>query len=397
VTGHLAGGHLLPSVVDAVARMLQVVVSNAGWLLLVLLGGLVARAIAHRIITRLANTLAAPVRPGRLTGLVRAAARRPTGRAAPWSGGALALLVERRVQRANAIGSLLRSLASGALVLLAAAALAARAGVPGGAVFSAGALTLAVAVLFQGLAKDVLAGLFLLLEDTYGVTDYVDTTLGAAGVVEAIGLRTTRLRSRDGSIWHVRHSELVRIANRTQEQATILLDVTVGFPELAATPLEVGRPPGQAELARAERLIRRSLDRLDRDLHAARRAALTGPTVDVPDTLAALVPDLVPDGDSGLMRNLARASDAGADTDEMSGLAEMVNELLEDVDVPVLTQTLVVGLANANETSVTLRIRAQVADTDREQALAVLRRRLFLDVSADNLSVTFCAVDPANP
>ena len=59
----------------------------------------------------------------------------------------------------------------------------------------------------QNLVKDCLAGLFMLIEDQYGIGDVVD--LGeATGAVEQITLRTTVLRGQDGTVWHVPNGEI---------------------------------------------------------------------------------------------------------------------------------------------------------------------------------------------
>lgn len=289
----------------------------------------------------------------------------------------------------------MKSLISGALVAFVLTAVVAKVGIPGGALFSAGLLTLVLAVLIQGVVRDVTGGIWLLFEDTYGVGDYVDAGLGAVGIVEEIGLRTTRLRGPDGTVWRIRHSDMPRLGNRTQQQTMLMLDVTVGFPAEAdgSAPATVaGR-----DLARAERLVRMSLARLDRDLSAARRASHGPLTTSVSSTVAALVPDLVPAATNAELEPFdGMTSPALEDTQPMDGLAELLEELLEDVDVPVLTGTAVVGLSGASPDSVTLRVRGTVADTSRAQALSVLRRRLFLDVTADGLSVAFSPVDPTD-
>jgi small-conductance mechanosensitive channel len=78
----------------------------------------------------------------------------------------------------------------------------------------------------QSLVRDFLAGTFILLEDQYGVGDVVD--LGdAVGTVEAVNLRTTRLRDVNGTVWHVPNGEILRVGNKSQQWARALLDVVV--------------------------------------------------------------------------------------------------------------------------------------------------------------------------
>jgi moderate conductance mechanosensitive channel len=80
----------------------------------------------------------------------------------------------------------------------------------------------------QSLVKDWIAGLFILLEDQYGVGDVVD--LGeATGSVERFSLRATVLRGVDGIVWHVPNGEVVRVGNRSQLWSVALLDVDVAY------------------------------------------------------------------------------------------------------------------------------------------------------------------------
>jgi small conductance mechanosensitive channel len=79
----------------------------------------------------------------------------------------------------------------------------------------------------QSLVKDCITGLFMLLEDQYGIGDEVD--LGeAVGTVEQITLRTTVLRSPDGTLWHVPNGEVMRVGNRSQLWAVALIDIAIG-------------------------------------------------------------------------------------------------------------------------------------------------------------------------
>jgi small-conductance mechanosensitive channel len=80
----------------------------------------------------------------------------------------------------------------------------------------------------QSLVKDCIAGLFMLIEDQYGIGDVVD--LGeATGVVEEISLRTTVLRGLDGTVWHVPNGVVERVGNKSQLWSVALLDVDVAY------------------------------------------------------------------------------------------------------------------------------------------------------------------------
>src|SRR5690606_1086356 len=93
---------------------------------------------------------------------------------------------------------------------------------------SAGIIGLALGFGAQTLVKDFLSGIFMLVEDQYGVGDVVD--LGeASGTVEAVSLRVTRLRDINGTVWYVRNGEVVRVGNMSQNWARAVLDITVTY------------------------------------------------------------------------------------------------------------------------------------------------------------------------
>lgn len=80
----------------------------------------------------------------------------------------------------------------------------------------------------QYLVRDFLSGIFMVVEDQFGVGDIVD--LGEAkGVVEKITLRATRVRDVNGVVWHVPNGQVTRVANKSQEWARAVLDLEVGY------------------------------------------------------------------------------------------------------------------------------------------------------------------------
>lgn len=80
----------------------------------------------------------------------------------------------------------------------------------------------------QSLVRDCIAGLFVLLEDQYGIGDVVDLD-GAAGTVERFSLRSTVLRASDGTVWHVPNGEVRRIGNRSQLWSVAIVDIVVAY------------------------------------------------------------------------------------------------------------------------------------------------------------------------
>ena len=133
----------------------------------------------------------------------------------------------RRSQRADTIGAVLRNLSSVVIWLLASLSILQILGVRLGPLLAgAGFVGLAIAVSAQQMVRDFLAGIAMLLEDQYGVGDVIDVG-PATGEVERIGLRTTRVRAVDGTVWHVRNGEIERVGNQSRDWARVLLDVEV--------------------------------------------------------------------------------------------------------------------------------------------------------------------------
>lgn len=99
----------------------------------------------------------------------------------------------------------------------------------------AGAGVVGVALGFgaQSLVGDFLSGIFILLEDQYGVGDEVTFNPKSAagstvtGTVEALSLRNTRLRALDGTVWHVPNGEMRALGNQSQHWSRAVLDIPV--------------------------------------------------------------------------------------------------------------------------------------------------------------------------
>jgi small-conductance mechanosensitive channel len=197
---------------------------SAGWLiakpltiLLIIIGAFIARAIARRLIDRLT----------RATGSKVPTLLRPLRERAPQALGQL--LSERRAQRAQTIGSVFKSIVSFIVFGLAFMMILGELGVNLGPILaSAGIVGVAIGFGAQNLVKDFLSGVFMMLEDQYGVGDVVDTG-EASGTVEAVGLRITTLRDVNGTVWYVRNGEILRVGNSSQGFAVAVVDVPIGY------------------------------------------------------------------------------------------------------------------------------------------------------------------------
>jgi small-conductance mechanosensitive channel len=186
-------------------------------IVLLVVGGAMLRWVAHRSIDRVVSRAQEGVLPNRLGSFGRSSAEGDVH------------LRSRRAQRAKSLGSLLKSITSGVIfgVVLIMCLAEVRVNVAP-ILASAGVVGLALGFGAQALVKDFLSGIFMLVEDQYGVGDVVD--LGeASGTVEAVGLRITRLRDVDGTVWYVRNGEILRVGNSSQNWARSVIDVAVGY------------------------------------------------------------------------------------------------------------------------------------------------------------------------
>ena len=123
---------------------------------------------------------------------------------------------DRRRERAQTMGSVLKSIVGALIMGIAAIMILAQIGFNVAPILAgAGIIGLAIGFGAQNFVKDFLAGIFMILEDQLGVGDVVDTG-HAIGTVEAVGLRVTRLRDEQGTIWYVRNGEVLRIGNESQ-------------------------------------------------------------------------------------------------------------------------------------------------------------------------------------
>ncbi len=135
----------------------------------------------------------------------------------------------RSAARAETLGYVLRSVASFVIWAIALITILGELGINlGPLIAGAGVVGVALGFGAQSLVKDFLAGIFILIEDQYGVGDIVDVG-EASGVIEAVSLRTTRLRDVQGTMWHVPNGQILRVGNMSQQWARALLDVSVAY------------------------------------------------------------------------------------------------------------------------------------------------------------------------
>ena len=109
----------------------------------------------------------------------------------------------------------------------------------------AGVVGLAVGFGSQKLVQDVITGLFILMEDTVSVGDVADVGGGHVGLVEAVTIRTIRLRDLSGAVHVVPFSDVTSVTNLSKDFAFAVIDAGVAYredtDEVVAVLEEVGR------------------------------------------------------------------------------------------------------------------------------------------------------------
>lgn len=182
-------------------------------ILAIILVALILRAITRRMITQLIARMATDGGNG---------GRPVTG---------FLLNAERRRQRAETVGSVMRSIASVVILGIATLLVLSELNVNLAPLLaSAGIAGIAIGFGARNLVTDFLSGMFMILEDQYGVGDLVDAG-PASGTVIEVGLRITKLRDADGTVWYVRNGEIKRVGNHSQGWGTAKVDVQVGYRE----------------------------------------------------------------------------------------------------------------------------------------------------------------------
>lgn len=163
-------------------------------IVIVLVAAWISYSIGHRAIDRAVNKLA-------------------TADLIPGPG-----FAKRQAERARTTGSVLNSILKAVVWIIAIGMILGEFGFNLGPVIaSAGVIGVAIGLGAQTLVRDILSGIFMLIEDQYGVGDQIKV-LEIEGVVEKVGLRITTIRDKDQTLWYVRNGEILIIGNRSQKR-----------------------------------------------------------------------------------------------------------------------------------------------------------------------------------
>jgi small-conductance mechanosensitive channel len=204
---------------ETLARAADWLIARPLSILALFLIGFLVRWLLHRLIDRLARRAANSTVPAVIThGKMHQLFPEPDAEA-----------TARRHQRIETMASLLKSITTAVIATIVLFMTVAQLGYNiAPLIASAGIIGVALGFGAQSLVKDFLSGIFMILEDQYGVGDTVNVGT-ATGTIEAVGLRVTRLRDLNGTVWYIRNGEILAVGNMSHRWSRVVLDVPVAY------------------------------------------------------------------------------------------------------------------------------------------------------------------------
>ena len=188
--------------------------------ILIVILAVILTKIARRSISKLSQRIIATPKDPRFAQLRRRSTNQPEDAVA---------LAKRAPARAEAIEAVLKSTVSVVVWTLAILLILGELNINlAPLIAGAGVAGIALGFGAQSMVKDFLAGLFILVEDQYGVGDVIE--VGAViGTVESISLRSTRVRDVEGTVWHIANGETTHVGNHSQLWSNCVIDVDVAY------------------------------------------------------------------------------------------------------------------------------------------------------------------------
>jgi small conductance mechanosensitive channel len=294
---------------ESLAELADVLFARPLSIALVIVVALAVNWVARRSISRLVRVMIGDTEPTRR--LKRRLRTTRMGAVLPSSVLDTGAVSMRAAARATTLGNILRSVASFVIWALAGITILGELGVNlGPLIAGAGLAGVALGFGAQSLVKDFLAGIFILIEDQYGVGDIIDAG-EATGTVEDVTLRQTRLRDVKGTVWHIPNGQIVRVGNMSQQWARALLDILVAH---------------GTDVRRAEELIKEEADELWKDRQWA------GRILEEPEVWG--VESLSPDG---ITIRLVVKTLPAKQFDVMRELRARINRSLARADIGLMT------------------------------------------------------------
>jgi small conductance mechanosensitive channel len=205
---------------DLLANLAEWVIDRPLRIILIITLATILTKVARRSISKLSDRIIATPKDPRFAQLRRRSTNQPED--------ALAM-AKRAPARAEAIEAVLKSTVSVVVWTLAVLLMLGELNINiAPLIAGAGIAGIALGFGAQSMVKDFLAGLFILVEDQYGVGDVIE--VGAViGTVESISLRATRVRDVQGTVWHIANGETTHIGNHSQLWSNCVIDVDIAY------------------------------------------------------------------------------------------------------------------------------------------------------------------------
>ncbi|HJR24198.1 MAG TPA: mechanosensitive ion channel family protein [Acidimicrobiales bacterium] len=331
------------------AELADVLFAKPLTIALILVVALVVNALARRAIGRFVGAITGEQRTSRrLKRRLRSTKVANVLPSAVLDTGQVSL---RSAARAETLGLVLRSVASFAIWTIATITILGELGISlGPLIAGAGLAGVALGFGAQSLVKDFLAGIFILVEDQYGVGDIVDVG-EASGTIEAVSLRTTRLRDVNGTVWHVPNGQIVRVGNKSQQWARALIDLAVAH---------------ATEIPEAERVIKQVADEVWSD------PAWAGQVLEEPEVWG-----VERIGPEGVVIRLVVKTLPSRQFDVMRELRGRIKAALDEagIDIPTSAPSIVVGESHTVTTVARKRPTKKAAAKKAAAKQAAVRKR----------------------
>ena len=101
-----------------------------------------------------------------------------------------------------------------------------------------GSVAVAIGLGAQNVVSDIIAGIFILVEEQFNVGDIVEIN-GCTGTVESVTMRTTRLRDVDGTVYIVPNGTISTVVNKCKDFINAVVDVGISYEDDADNAIEV--------------------------------------------------------------------------------------------------------------------------------------------------------------
>jgi small conductance mechanosensitive channel len=183
----------------------------------IIVGSIIVRGLLQLVIRRVVNRVVSGVKKKQNVEDTQALFASP-------------LAAVRTVQRTRTLGSVLSNAVTAVIVVVAVLLIVTSldSSITGAFALITAATGAGLGFGAQNIVKDVLNGLFMVAEDQLGVGDVVD--LGSAtGIVEDVGIRITKVRDVNGTLWFVRNGEILRVGNMSQGWSRVIIDLAVPY------------------------------------------------------------------------------------------------------------------------------------------------------------------------